>query len=159
MSLVAGREQVLTCESRGGNPAPVLSWWLGDQQLDSEQVGGRWQWQSRRSTDLHVENCDIMNTNKLFFLLAEERDEHRPWRGRGGGGGGQDVDRGELAGALLHQGGQREGGGHNDDDKNNNGDGDVVKVIKCAVWHEALTSRVREAELSLDIQFPPAGEL
>ena len=39
MSLVAGREQVLTCESRGGNPAPVLSWWLGDQQLDSEQVG------------------------------------------------------------------------------------------------------------------------
>ena len=38
MSLVAGREQVLTCESRGGNPAPVLSWWLGDQQLDSEQV-------------------------------------------------------------------------------------------------------------------------
>ena len=40
MSLVAGQEQVLTCESRGGNPAPVLSWWLGDQQLDSEQVGG-----------------------------------------------------------------------------------------------------------------------
>ena len=38
VSLVAGREQVLTCESRGGNPAPVLSWWLGDQQLDSEQV-------------------------------------------------------------------------------------------------------------------------
>ena len=100
-----------------------------------------------------------MNTNKLFFLLAEERDERRLGRGRGGGGGGQDVDRGELAGALLHQGGQREGGGHNDDDKNNNGDGDVVKVIKCAVWHEALTSRVREAELSLDIQFPPAGEL
>ena len=40
VSLVAGREQVLTCESRGGNPAPVLSWWLGDTQLDSEQVGG-----------------------------------------------------------------------------------------------------------------------
>ena len=35
----------------------------------------------------------------------------------------------------------------------------IVKVIKCAVWHEALTSRVREAELRLDIQFPPAGEL
>ena len=49
VSLVAGREQVLTCESRGGNPAPVLSWWLGDQQLDSEQVGS-----SGRAEDLLI---------------------------------------------------------------------------------------------------------
>ena len=52
VSLVAGREQVLTCESRGGNPAPVLSWWLGDTQLDSEQVGG-----SGRVEDLDTCGC------------------------------------------------------------------------------------------------------
>ena len=100
-----------------------------------------------------------MNTNNLFFLLAEKRDERRLGRGRGGGGGGQDVDRGELAGALLHQGGQWEGDNEDDGRQERWHCIVIVKVIKCAVWHEALTSRVREAELRLDIQFPPAGEL
>ena len=37
VSLLADREQVLTCESRGGNPAPVLSWHVGDVQVRCEQ--------------------------------------------------------------------------------------------------------------------------
>ena len=37
LSVRADREQVLTCESRGGNPAPLLTWWLGDIKLEASQ--------------------------------------------------------------------------------------------------------------------------
>ena len=37
LSVLADREQVLTCESRGGNPAPLLTWWLGDIKLEASQ--------------------------------------------------------------------------------------------------------------------------
>ena len=37
LAVRAGREQVLFCESRGGNPAPALTWSLGDTVLPSTQ--------------------------------------------------------------------------------------------------------------------------
>ena len=37
VSLLADRDQVLTCESRGGNPAPVLTWYVDNVAVDSEQ--------------------------------------------------------------------------------------------------------------------------
>ena len=36
---------------------------------------------------------------------------------------------------------------------------DNDKTVKCSVYHEALTSKVREAVLLLDIQYPPSVSL
>lgn len=36
---------------------------------------------------------------------------------------------------------------------------DNRKTRKCSMYHEALTSKVREARLSLDIKFPPSVRL
>ena len=38
VSLLAGQEEVLLCESRGGNPAPLLRWFLADRELTAVQV-------------------------------------------------------------------------------------------------------------------------
>ena len=37
ISLREGKEEVLRCESRGGNPAPVISWYIDDSEVKSEQ--------------------------------------------------------------------------------------------------------------------------
>ena len=34
----AGKEEVLRCESRGGNPAPIISWFIDNSEVKSESV-------------------------------------------------------------------------------------------------------------------------
>ena len=99
LSVLADREQVLTCESRGGNPAPILSWYLGDVKLE-----------------------------------ARQRDESAA---------SPDVKKWTAVSSLRHTFTRLDNG----------------KVIKCSVYHEALTRKVREARLPLDIQFPPSVKL
>ena len=99
LSVLADREQALTCESRGGNPAPVLTWWLGGTQLEARQRN-----ESAASPDI------------------------KQWT---------------AVSSLVHT-----------FSKSDNG-----KTVKCSVYHEALTSKVREAKLSLDIQYPPSVKL
>lgn len=98
LSLLSDRDQVLTCESRGGNPAPLLTWYVDDVPVSSEQ-----------------RNESVSNDAKQWTAVS----------------------------TLVHKFGKSDNG----------------KSVKCSVYHEALTSKVREASLSLDIQFPPSVTL
>ena len=98
ISVTAGREQVLVCESRGGNPAPALSWLLGDTLLESQQ-----------------RNETVGEDGKQWTAISK----------------------------LVHT-----------FPKEDNG-----RLLRCSVFHEALTSNVREASLVLDIQYPPSVRL
>ena len=98
LSLLSDKEQVLTCESRGGNPAPVLTWFLDNVQVESEQ-----------------RNESVSGDAKQWTAVS----------------------------TLVH--------------KFTKSDND--KTVKCSVFHEALTSKVREATLILDIQYPPSVKL
>ena len=99
LSVLSDREQVMTCESRGGNPAPILTWWLGDTKLEASQRN-----ESAASPDL------------------------KQWT---------------AVSSLVHTFSKLDDG----------------KTVKCSVYHEALTSKVREARLALDVQFPPSVKL
>ncbi len=83
LSVLSDREQVMTCESRGGNPAPLLTWWLGDTKLEASQRN-----ESAASPDL------------------------KQWT---------------AVSTLVHTFRKRDDG----------------KTVKCSVYHEALTSKVR----------------
>ena len=98
LSLLAEQEQVLTCESRGGNPAPVLTWLLDNVALPSQQ-----------------RNESVAEDAKSWTAVS----------------------------TLVHKFSKS----------------DNKKTVKCSVYHEALTSKVREASLSLDIQYPPSVTL
>ena len=98
ISVAAGREQVLVCESRGGNPAPALSWYLGDTLLDSQQ----------RNETVGEEAKQWTAISKLVYTFPK-------------------TDNGRL--------------------------------LRCSVFHQALTTNVREASLALDVQYPPSVRL
>ena len=98
LAVRAGREQVLFCESRGGNPAPALTWSLGDVVLPSTQ----------RNDSQGEEGRQWTAISKLVYTFT----------------------------------------------KADNG-----RQLKCSVFHLALSSKVREASLLLDIQYPPSVRL
>ena len=98
LSLTAGKLETLRCESRGGNPAPRIVWFINDLEVPSVQ---------RNETEV--------GSSKRWTVIS-----------------------------TLEHTFSRE---------------DNKRVVRCSVHHEALTRKVREVNLELDIQYPPSVRL
>jgi len=98
ISMPSGKEQVLRCESRGGNPAPTISWFIDNKEVKGDQ---------RNETELGDSKRWTAVSNLVYTFSRD------------------------------HNG----------------------KKIRCSIHHEALTRKVREQSLTLDIQYPPSVKL
>ena len=98
LSVESGKQETLKCESRGGNPAPLIIWYLDNLEVSSNQ---------RNETELgSSKRWTVISTLEYTFSR-----------------------------------------------------GDNGKVVRCTVHHEALTRKVREQSVLLDIQYPPSIKL
>ena len=98
ISVVAGRVETLRCESRGGNPAPRLTWFINNKEVGSVQ--------RNQSEFGNLKRWTVVSTLQYRFDRAD------------------------------HQ-----------------------KAVRCSLSHEALTRKVREESVVLDIQYPPSVKL
>ena len=98
ISVRADQPQNLFCETRGGNPAPRVVWYMDNTELPSEQVN-------------ETEAGDTKHWRVVSTLAY--------------------VFRKEMNGVEL----------------------------KCSVVHEALTRKMREEIVKLDVQYPPTVQL
>ena len=98
ISVRADQPQKLFCETRGGNPAPRVVWYMDNTELPSEQVN------ETEAGD--TKHWRVVSTLAYVF--------HK-----------------EMNGVEL----------------------------KCSVVHEALTRKMREEIVKLDVQYPPTVQL